>query len=93
MQHPHEVDMVLAVLDTREIMVYGRDLWCPLGADGEEGQPAVASIPIGRPESADVLKAYFAACGSVTWAKVLDVGRQMPRLERAMTADPRRNQT
>ena len=53
----------------------------------------MARIPIGRPESADALKAYFAACGSVTWAKVLDVGRQMPRLERAMTADPRRNQT
>ena len=26
MQHPHEVDMVLAILDTQEIMVYGRDL-------------------------------------------------------------------
>ena len=75
MQHPHEVDMVLAVLNTREIMVYGRDLRRPLGANGEEEQPAVARIPIGRPESADVLKAYFAACGSVTWAKVLDVGR------------------
>ena len=92
MQHPHEVDMVLAVLDTREMVVYRRDLRRPLGANGEEEQPAVARIPIGRPESADVLKAYFAACGSVTWAKVLDVGRQMPRLERALTADPRRNQ-
>ena len=49
-------------------------------------------IPIGRPESADVLKAYFAACGSVTWAKVLEAGRQISRLERAMAADPRRNQ-
>src|SRR2546430_10151716 len=80
MQHPHEVDMVLAVLDTREIIVYGRDLRRPLGADGEDVQTSVARIPIGRPESADVLKAYFAACGSVTWAKVLDVGRQIPRL-------------
>ena len=92
MQHPHEVDIVLAVLDTREIVVYGRDLRRPMGADGKDVQTAVARIPIGRPESADVLKAYFAACGSVTWAKVLDAGRQIPRLERAMAADPRRNQ-
>jgi hypothetical protein len=84
--------MVLAVLDTREIIVYGRDLRRPLAADGEDVQTSVARIPIGRPESADVLKAYFAACGSVTWAKVLDVGRQIPRLERVMAADPRRNQ-
>ena len=92
MQHPHEVDMVLAILDTQEMVVYGRDLRRPLAADGEEGQTAVARIPIGRPESADVLKAYFATCGSVTWAKVLDVGRQLPRLERAMAADPHRTQ-
>ena len=92
MQHPHEVDIVLAVLDTREIVVYGRDLRRPMGTDGKDVQMAVARIPIGRPESADVLKAYFAACGSVTWAKVLDAGRQIPRLERAMAADPHRNQ-
>ena len=92
MQHPHEVDMVLEVLDTREMMVYGRDLRRPVVADGEDVQTAVASIPIGRPESADILKAYFAACGSVTWAKVLDAGRQVPRLERVMAADARRNQ-
>src|SRR5215510_16166404 len=62
MQHPHEVDMVLAVLDTREMVVYGRDLRRPLVADGEDVQTAVAKIPIQRPESAEVLKAYFAAC-------------------------------
>jgi hypothetical protein len=92
MQHPHEVDRVLAILDTHEIMVYGRDLLRPLVADGGEGQTAVARIPIGRPESADVLKASCAACGSVTWAKVLEAGRQIPRLERAMAADPRLHQ-
>jgi hypothetical protein len=92
MQHPHEVDIVLAVLDTREMVVYGRDLLRPMVADGEDVQTAVARIPIQRPESADVLKAYFAACGSVTWAKVLEAGRQIPRLERAMAADPRLNQ-
>jgi hypothetical protein len=92
MQHPHEVDMVLAILDAREIVVYGRDLRRPLGADGEAGPTTVARIPIGRPESVDVLKASFAACGSVTWAKVLEAGRQIPRLERGMAADPRRNQ-
>ena len=92
MQHPHEVDMVLAVLGTREIVVYERDLGRPLGADGEAGPTAVARIPISRPESVDVLKASFAACGSVTWAKVLEAGRQLPRLERAMAADPRLHQ-
>jgi hypothetical protein len=92
MQHPHEVDIVLAVLDTREMVVYGRDLLRPLVTDGEEGQTAVARIPIQRPESTDVLKAYFAACGSVTWAKVLEAGRQILRLERVMAADPRPNQ-
>ena len=70
--------MILAVLDTREMVVYGRDLRRPLGADGEAGQMSVASIPIGRPESANVLKASCAACGSVTWAKVLEAGRQNP---------------
>ena len=44
------------------------------------------------PESAAVLKHYFAQCGSVTWAKVLDAGQQIPRLERAMAADPRLTQ-
>jgi hypothetical protein len=92
MQHPHEVDVVLAILDTQEIMVYGRDLLRPIVADGEDVPTAVARIPIGRPESADVLKAYFAACGSVTWAKVLEAGRQLPRLEWAMATDPRLNQ-
>src|SRR5262245_29076031 len=92
MQHPHEVDRGLAVLDTQEMVVYGPDLPRPLGTDGEAMPRAVASIPIGRPASADVLKAYFAACGSVTWAKVLEAGRQVPRLERGMAAAPRRTQ-
>jgi hypothetical protein len=83
------VDRVLAVLGTREIVVYERDLRRPLGADGEAGPTAVASIPMQRPASADVLTASCAACGSVTWAKVLEAGRQLPRLERAMAADPR----
>ena len=92
MQHPHEVDRVLAVLDTREIVVYGLDVVRPLGADEKAGPPAVARIPIQHPASADLLKAYFAACGSVTWAKVLAAGQQMPGLERAMEADTRRTQ-
>ena len=92
MQLPHEVDIVLAVLDTREMVVYGRDLRRPLMADGEEGQTSGARIPIQRPASADVLKASCAACGSVTWAKVLEAGRQILRLERVMAADARRTQ-
>ena len=92
MQHPHEVDIVLAVLDSQEIVVYGRDLLRHSVADGEEVQASVARIPIGRPESAEVLKVYFAECGSVTWAKVLDAGRQISGMERVMAVDPRLNQ-
>jgi hypothetical protein len=84
--------MVLAILDTQEIMVYGRDPRLPLRADGEAVPTAVARIPIGRPASADILTAYFAACGNVTWAKVLEAGRQIPRLERSMAADPHGHQ-
>ena len=92
MQHPHEVDIVLAVLGTKEIAVYGRDLLRHMVADGEAQQTSVARIPIGRIESAYVLEHYFAQCGSVTWAKVLDAGRQVPGMERAMAKDPRLTQ-
>jgi len=92
MQHPHELDIVLAVLGTEEIAVYGRDLLRHIVADGEAVQTSVARIPIGRIESAQVLEAYFAMCGGVTWAKVLDAGRQIPGMERAMASDPRLSQ-
>jgi hypothetical protein len=74
------------------MMVDGRDLRRPLVAEGEDVQTSVASIPLGRPASADVLQASCAACGSVTWAKVLEAGGQIPRLERVRAADPRRHQ-
>jgi len=92
MQHPHEIDIVLAVLGTKEIAVYGRDLLRHIGADGEAVQTSVARIPISRIESAHVLEAYFAKCGGVTWAKVLDAGQQIPTMERVMALDPRLNQ-
>ena len=92
MQHPHEVDIVKAVLGSQKIVVYGEDLLRHIVADGETLRATVAEIPIGRPESADVLKVYFARCGNVTWAKVLEAGQQMPGMERAMAADPRLHQ-
>ena len=92
MEHPHEVDIVLAVLGTQEIAVYGSDLLRQRVADGEPMPVRIARIPIGRPESAEVLKAYFAQCGTVTWGKVLDAGQQIPGMERAMAADPRLKQ-
>jgi hypothetical protein len=92
MQHPHEVDIVKAVLGSQKIVVYGEDLLRHIVADGETMQASVAEIPIGRPESAQVLKAYFAQCGNVTWGKVLEAGQQIPGMERAMAADPRLNQ-
>jgi len=92
MQHPHDVDIVKAVLGSQKIVVYGEALLRHLVADGETMQATVAEIPIGRPESADVLKVYFAQCGNVTWGKVLDAGQQIPGMERALAADPRLNQ-
>jgi hypothetical protein len=92
MQHPHEVDIVKAVLGSQKIVVYGEDLLRHIVADGETTRATVAEIPIGRPESAEVLKHYFAQCGNITWAKVLDAGQQIPGMERAMAADPRLNQ-
>jgi hypothetical protein len=92
MEHPHEVDIVLAVLGTQEIAVYGSDQLRQSVADGEPMQMRIARIPIGRSESAEVLKAYFAQCGTVTWAKVLDAGQQIPGMERARAAAPRLHQ-
>ena len=92
MQHPHEVDIVKAVLGSKEIVVYGEDLLAHIVADGETTRAMVARIPIGRQESVVVLRAYFAQCGNVTWAKVLDAGQQIPGMERAMAADPHLNQ-
>jgi len=86
------VDIVKAVLGSQKIVVYGEDLLRHRVADGETTRATVAEIPIGRLESAQVLERYFAECGSVTWAKVLDAGQQIPRMERAMAADPRLNQ-
>jgi hypothetical protein len=92
MQHPHEVDIVKAVLGPEKVVVYGEDLLHHIVADGETTRATVAEIPIGRIESVEVLKYYFATCGNVTWAKVLDAGQQIPAMERAMAADPRLNQ-
>jgi hypothetical protein len=72
MQHSHNVDIVKAVLGSQEMVVYGEDLLRHSVADGEAMHVTVAAIPIGRPESAAVLKVYFAQCGNVTWGKVLD---------------------
>ena len=92
MQHPHEVDIVKAVLGSQKIVVYGEDLLRHIVADGETMRATVAEIPIGRHESAEVLKCYFAQCGLVTWAKVLDAGQQVLGMERAMAKDPRLDQ-
>ena len=54
--------------------MYGEDVLRHSVADGEAVQATVARIPIGRPESVAVLKGYFAQCGTVTWAKVLQAG-------------------
>src|SRR5262245_17610388 len=62
MQHPHEVDIVKAVLGSQKIVVYGEDLLRHRVAEGETTRTTVAEIPIGRPESAAVLKHYFAQC-------------------------------
>jgi hypothetical protein len=50
MQHTEEVDMILAVLGSQEIVVYGSALLRHMIADREEVPVHVARIPIGRPE-------------------------------------------
>ena len=87
MQHPHEVDMVLAILDTQEIMVYGDRgaLWWPMERTCRRRWPE-SRLSSAATSSRPTLP------GSVTWAKVLEAGRQIPRLERVMAADPHLNQ-
>jgi hypothetical protein len=92
MQRTDEVDVVFAVLGTKKLLVYGEDLLRHIVADGEAERVTVAEVPIGRPESTAVLESYFAKCRRVTMAEVRQAGRQLPRLERAMAADPRRHQ-
>jgi hypothetical protein len=77
MQHPHEVDRVLAILDTQEIMVYGRDLRRPLVADGEDVPTSVARIPIRRPESVGGATARRSA-GIVSTLSRTRAGWRMP---------------
>jgi len=92
MQHTEEVEMILAVLGSQEMVVYGSALLRHRRADGEEVQTHVARILVGRPESAAVLQTYFGRCRRVTDAEVLQARRLMPSLERALAADARLKQ-
>ncbi len=46
MQHPHEVDIVKAVLGAQKIVVYGEDLLRHSVADGESTRATVAEIGV-----------------------------------------------
>jgi hypothetical protein len=91
MQHTEEVDMILAVLGSQEMVVYGSALLRHMIADGEEVPVYVARIPIGRPESVAVLQTYFGRWRRVTEAEVLQAHQQIPGLEQALAADARLN--
>ena len=92
MQHTEEVDMILAVLGSQEIVVYGSALLRHMIADREEVPVHVARIPIGRPEAVAVLQTYFGRWRRVTEAEVLQARQQIPGLEQALAADARLKQ-
>ena len=92
MQHTEEVDMILAVLGSQEMVVYRSALLRPMRADGEEEQMHVARILVGRPESVAVLQTYFGRWRRVTEAEVLQARQLMPALEQALAADARLQQ-
>jgi len=81
MSQEQQIDIVFAILDGHEIPVYGMDLLLHILADGEHMKLAVAHVPIGREESAEVLEAYFAARRTVGYADVQKAALQVPGIE------------
>jgi len=84
MNQTQQIDIVLAILDGHEIPVYGLDLLQHILADGEHMKLAVARVPIGREESAQVLEAYFAGRRTVRYADVQKAALHVPGIEQEM---------
>jgi hypothetical protein len=89
MGHREEVDIIYAVLGEQKIVVYGEALLQHIVADGEAVLCGVVEIPIGRPETAQVLEFYFATYDRVTMAEVLQAAEQIPVMEQVMVRDLR----
>jgi hypothetical protein len=88
MQHTPDVDVILAVLDGQDMVVYGRALLNHMVADGETTAVVIVRVPIERCDTADILEAYCAACPRVTMAEVDKVVSQIPAMERDIARDP-----
>jgi hypothetical protein len=82
------VDVVFTVCGTQRRLVYGEALLRHILADGEAEQALTVEIPIGRPESAEVLKVVFADCPHLTLAELRRIAKQIPTMERVMGSDP-----
>ena len=70
MESTTRVHVVFAVCDAQQMLVYGEERLRHIVADGEPQQLSGSEIPIGRPESAQVLEAVFADYPdlTVTWS-------------------------
>ena len=81
MSQTQQIDIVFAVLDGKEIPVYGRDLLHHMLADGEHMPLAIARVPIWRVESAQVLEAYCAGRRTVRYIDMQKAALHVPGLE------------
>ena len=63
MEATTRVDVVFAVCGTERRLIYGKARLRHIVADGEAQQLVTVEVPIGRPESAQVLEAVFADYG------------------------------
>jgi hypothetical protein len=87
MEPTTRVQVVFAVCGAERMLIYGEDRLRHIVADGEAQQLLTVEIPIGRPESAQVLEAVFADYPDLTYDVVRRMAVQVPGLERAMEQD------
>jgi hypothetical protein len=80
------VHVVFAVCGTQRMLIYGEDRLRHIVADNEAQQLLTVEIPIGRPESAQVLEAVFADYPDLTIGVVQRMAVQVPGMEQHMDA-------
>jgi hypothetical protein len=78
------VHVVFAVCGTERMLIYGADRLRHIIADGEAQHLCTVEIPIGCPESAQVLEAVFADYPDLTFGVVRRMAVQVPAMEHAM---------
>jgi hypothetical protein len=81
------VHVVFAVCGTEWMLIYGEERLRHIVADDEAQQLLTVQIPIGRPESAQVLEAVFTEYPDLTVGIVQRMAVQVPGMERTMEHD------